>query len=71
MALSTRTTPALNPISSTGQSGYLNLGPVLCARERFREAADCFRETIRIDPENRTARRASRDVERGIKLVEG
>jgi tetratricopeptide (TPR) repeat protein len=47
---------------------YLNLGFVLRARERFREAADCFREAIRLDPEYRAARCALRDVERCIKL---
>lgn len=46
---------------------YLNLGLVLRAQERFREAADCFREAIRLDPNYRTARRALRDVERCIK----
>jgi tetratricopeptide (TPR) repeat protein len=43
---------------------YLNLGFVLRARERFAEAAECFREAIRLDPEYRPARRALRDVER-------
>lgn len=43
---------------------YLNLGFVLRARERFEEAAECFREAIRLDPEYRAARRALRDVER-------
>jgi len=47
---------------------YLNLGFVLRALERFEEAADCFREAIRLDPEYRLARRALRDVERCLKL---
>lgn len=50
---------------------HLKLGLVLRGRERFREAADCFRETIRIGPEERAARRALRDVEWCIKLEEG
>jgi tetratricopeptide (TPR) repeat protein len=45
---------------------YLNLGLVLRAQERFEEAAECFREAIRIDPDYRAARRALRDVERCI-----
>ncbi len=45
---------------------YFNLGLVLRAQERFAEAADCFRESIRLDPEYRAARRALRDVERCI-----
>jgi tetratricopeptide (TPR) repeat protein len=35
---------------------YLNLGLVLRARERFRDAADCFREALRLDSEYRAAR---------------
>lgn len=50
---------------------YLNLGFILRARERFAEAADCFREAIRLDPNYRPARRALRDVERCIKLGRG
>jgi tetratricopeptide (TPR) repeat protein len=50
---------------------YLNLGFVLRAQERFKEAAGCFREAIRLDPEYRLARRALRDVDRCIKLIEG
>lgn len=46
---------------------YLNLGLVLRAQERFGEAADCFREAIRLDPKYREARRALRDVERCIR----
>lgn len=47
---------------------YLNLGLVLRARSRFAEAADCFREAIRLDPRDRAARRALRDVELCLKL---
>ncbi len=47
---------------------YLNLGFVLRARERFAEAADCFREAIRLDPDYRAARRALRDVERCLRF---
>ncbi|HEY3395852.1 MAG TPA: tetratricopeptide repeat protein [Lacipirellulaceae bacterium] len=46
---------------------YLNLGLVLRAQERFDEAADCFREAIRRDPQYRIARQALRDVERCMK----
>ncbi len=41
---------------------YLNLGLVLRAQERFEEAAECFRESIRRDPGYREARQALRDV---------
>jgi tetratricopeptide (TPR) repeat protein len=47
---------------------YLNLGFVLRARDRFEEAAECFREAIRLHSEYRLARRALRDVERCIKF---
>jgi tetratricopeptide (TPR) repeat protein len=47
---------------------YLNLGFVLRARERFREAAECFREAIARDPKYRAAHRALRDVERCLAL---
>ena len=47
---------------------YLNLGFILRARERFEEAAECFREAIRLDPEYRAAKVALRDVERCLKL---
>ena len=49
---------------------YLNLGFVLRALDRFQEAADCFREAIRLDPEYRAAKRALRDVEACIKWTE-
>jgi len=47
---------------------YLNLGFILRARERFAEAAECFREALRRDPDYRAARQALRDVELCIKL---
>jgi tetratricopeptide (TPR) repeat protein len=47
---------------------YFNLGLVLRSRERFEDAAECFREAIRLDPEYRAARRALFDVEHCIKL---
>ena len=47
---------------------YLNLGYILRARERFEQAAECFREAIRIDPEYRAAKLALRDVEICLKL---
>jgi tetratricopeptide (TPR) repeat protein len=47
---------------------HLNRGLVLRALERFREAAECFRETLRLDPDSRLAREALRDVERCIRL---
>jgi tetratricopeptide (TPR) repeat protein len=46
---------------------YLNLGFVLRAQDRYREAAECFQEAIRLDPEYREARRALRDVELCLK----
>jgi tetratricopeptide (TPR) repeat protein len=48
---------------------FLNLGFVLRAQERYDEAADCFREAIRINPGNRAARRALRDVERCVRMT--
>jgi tetratricopeptide (TPR) repeat protein len=48
---------------------YLNLGLVLRALGRFTEAADCFREALRLDPEYREARRALRDVEQCIRVT--
>jgi tetratricopeptide (TPR) repeat protein len=45
---------------------YLNLGLVLRALERFREAGECFREALRRNPRDRLARRALRDVERCV-----
>lgn len=41
---------------------FLNLGFVLRAQERFAEAAKCFEEAIRRDPDDRDAKRALRDV---------
>ena len=42
---------------------FFNLGSVLRALERFAEAAECYREAIRLDPVCRVAKRALRDVE--------
>ena len=50
---------------------YLNLGFVCRALQRFEEAADCFREALRLDPEYRAAHRALRDVERCMRLERG
>jgi tetratricopeptide (TPR) repeat protein len=41
---------------------FLNLGLVLRAQERFTEAAECFEEAIRRDPDYRDAKKALRDV---------
>lgn len=46
---------------------YLNLGLVLRARERFEEAAEAFRQAIRLDPNYKDAREAIRDVERCLR----
>ena len=46
---------------------YVYLGCVLRALERYHDAADSFREAIRLDPEYREAKRALRDVEACIK----
>lgn len=48
---------------------FLNLGMVLRAQERFEEAAECFREAIRMDPGYREARRALRDAERCLRMI--
>ncbi|HEX6810110.1 MAG TPA: tetratricopeptide repeat protein [Planctomycetota bacterium] len=45
---------------------WLNLGLVLRARERFREARTCFRRAIALDPKYRDAWRALADVEYAI-----
>ncbi|WP_165071445.1 tetratricopeptide repeat protein [Paludisphaera rhizosphaerae] len=50
---------------------YLNLGQILRARDRLAEAAECFREALRRDPDYREAHRALRDVELCIKLEAG
>jgi tetratricopeptide (TPR) repeat protein len=52
------------------EEAWLNLGLVLRAQERFEEAANCFKETMQIDPGNRPARKALRDVERCLKRTE-
>jgi tetratricopeptide (TPR) repeat protein len=49
---------------------FLNLGFVLRAQERFPEAAECFREAIRLDPKYREAKKALTDVQRCIGLCE-
>lgn len=41
---------------------FLNLGLVLRAQGRFKEAAECFEEALRRDPNDRDAKRALRDV---------
>lgn len=48
---------------------YLNLGYVLRAQERFEEAADCFREAIRLDPDYRLAKTALQDVEKCLQWL--
>jgi tetratricopeptide (TPR) repeat protein len=45
---------------------FLNRGLVLRGLERFSEAAECFREAIRLDPDDGVAKKALRDVERCI-----
>jgi tetratricopeptide (TPR) repeat protein len=54
------------------EEAFFYLGLVLRSQERFAEAADCFREVLRIDPEYRQASWALRDMERclGIKHEE-
>lgn len=42
---------------------FLNLGFVLRARERFNEAADCFRKALQIAPKYPEAKSALRDVQ--------
>ena len=46
---------------------YLNLGFVLRARERLVESAECFARSLELDPENRRAKRALRDVRIALK----
>jgi tetratricopeptide (TPR) repeat protein len=47
---------------------FLNLGLVLRALQRYAEAAECFREAIRLDPNYDAAKDALRDVELCVKL---
>ncbi len=47
---------------------YLNLGLVLRAQQRYSEAADCFREAIRRDPDYDVAKKALSDVELCLRL---
>ena len=48
---------------------FFLLGDVFRAQERFEEAAEWFREAIKIDPEYRSAREALRDAERCLKSL--
>jgi tetratricopeptide (TPR) repeat protein len=53
------------------KEAHLNLGFMLRAQEQFADAAECFRETIRLDPHHRVATKALRDVERCLRFVNG
>ncbi|HEX6811964.1 MAG TPA: tetratricopeptide repeat protein [Planctomycetota bacterium] len=49
---------------------WLNLGLVLRAQERHAEARQCFRRALRLDPRDRDAKQALRDVDyvlRGVR----
>jgi len=50
---------------------FLNLGLDLRAQGRFAEAADCFEEAIRLDPDYRAAKWALRDVLACLRATEG
>ena len=50
---------------------YYCLGLVLRDQQKFEEAAKCFQEAIRLDPNYRIARRALRDVELCLKEIKG
>jgi tetratricopeptide (TPR) repeat protein len=50
---------------------YLNLGNVLRALERFQEAAECYREAIRLDRNYRAAKQGLRDCLRCMPLKPG
>jgi tetratricopeptide (TPR) repeat protein len=62
---------AINCTEGCIDEAYFNLGLVLRALDRFSEAADCFREAIRLDPAYAAARQALRDVERCIRWSRG
>ena len=49
--------------------GFLNLGLLMRAQERFDEAAKCFREAIHLNPSYRAAKKAPRDTELCLKLI--
>ena len=42
---------------------YFNLGCVLVAKRRYREAVICYRKALKIDPKYRIARKRLRDAE--------
>lgn len=48
---------------------YHNLGLILRAQGRLREAADCFRRAIELDPEYDNAKEALDDVTRPAQLL--
>ena len=50
---------------------WLNLGLVLRAKQRYGEAADCFRTALKIDPDDVRATEALADVERTCEFLEG
>lgn len=45
---------------------FLNLGFILRAQERFKEARDCFKRALAIDPNYKDAKRALADVETAL-----
>lgn len=47
---------------------YYNLGLVLRALRRYREARSCFERAIEIDPHYKEARRARKDVRRALRI---
>ncbi len=48
---------------------FLNLGFLMRAQERFDQAAECFREAIHLHPSYRAAKKALRDTELCLKLL--
>jgi tetratricopeptide (TPR) repeat protein len=49
---------------------YLNLGLVLRAQERYREALQCFEKALELTPDYQAAREAKSDLQKAIKFLD-
>jgi tetratricopeptide (TPR) repeat protein len=50
---------------------YLNLGYVLRAQEKHRQALRCFEKALELDPKYKEARQAKKDVKKVLELQQG